>query len=125
MKGSNIFSRGVLFYSLILSLCLSSCFKQEFGGLGIQVPAGSQKVSADNPFVIVNVFEGGTGERAGLQQGDIITGVDGIPVDGLECDYIVNNLIRGKVGSRVTIEVKREDRTLVFTMPRSKIILDQ
>lgn len=125
MKSTIIHFRGSLIFSILLLTCLVSCFKQEFGGLGIQVPAGSQKVSADNPFVIVNVFEGGTGERAGLQQGDIITGVDGIPVDGLECDYIVNNLIRGKVGSRVTIEVKREDRTLVFTMPRSKIILDE
>ena len=34
---------------ILIPLMVSSCFKQEFGGLGIQVPAGSKIVSNENP----------------------------------------------------------------------------
>ena len=37
---------------IIIPLMVSSCFKQEFGGLGIQVPAGPKIVSDDNPSVV-------------------------------------------------------------------------
>ncbi|MBP7901949.1 MAG: PDZ domain-containing protein [Spirochaetes bacterium] len=110
---------------LLIPLLISSCFKQEFGGLGIQVPAGTQIVSEENPFVIVSVFEGGTGEDAGLLDGDVIKSVDGRILNGLECDYIVNELIRGKVGETVVLEVQRGEQSFVFNIPRGKIVLQE
>ena len=92
---------------LLIPLLISSCFKQEFGGLGIQVPAGESIVSEEHPFVIVSVFEGGAGEDAGLLEGDVIKSVDGKILNGLECGYIVDELIRGKVGETVVLEIQR------------------
>ena len=110
---------------VLIPLLVSSCFKQEFGGLGIQVPAGPKIVSDDNPFVIVSVFEGGAGESAGLLDGDVIKSVDGKELNGLECDYIVNELLRGKVGKTVVLEVQRGELSFVFNIPRGKIVLQE
>ena len=65
--------------------------KEEFGGIGIEVPAGTEKVSKTNPFVIVSVFKGGTGDAAGLKENDRIEKVDNVPLNGLGQEYIVKN----------------------------------
>ena len=63
-----------------ISVIATGCMKEEFGGVGIEVPAGTEKVSKKNPFVIVSVFKGGTGDAAGLKENDRIEKVDNVPV---------------------------------------------
>jgi len=111
------------FIVAILGILLITCSGEEFGGLGIEVPAGTEKVSKSKPFVIASVYEGGTGYQAGLKEGDIIISVDGVPVEGLQYDYIVKNLLRGKVGSVVTLEIQRGDNLMLFRVMRGKIVL--
>ena len=119
----------VLFIMVLVSVCVVGCMKEEFGGVGIEVPAGTEKVSKKNPFVIVSVFKGGTGDAAGLKENDRIEKVDNISVNGLGQEYIVKNLLRGKVGSFVTIEVVREvngtSTNMVFRIPRGNILLQK
>ena len=110
-------------FMIVLCITMFSCSEEQFGGLGIEVPAGPEKVGKNNPFIIVNVYEGGTGHQAGLKEGDAIIAVDGVPVDGLSCDYVVNNLLRGKVGSVVTLEIKRGETLMLFRVLRGKIVL--
>ena len=113
---------GIIIFSLT---CVfhSGCGNEEFGGLGIEVPSGHGKVTSQSPYVIVSVFEGGTGDAAGLKPGDIIVSVDGIPLKGLQYDYIVQNLLRGKVGSMVTLEIERSGEKRLFRVPRGKVVL--
>ncbi|SRR6056297_755046 len=111
-----------IYISLVMFL-LSGCANEEFGGLGIEVPSGQGKVTSQSPYVIVSVFEGGTGYEAGLKPGDIIISVDGIVLKGLQYDYIVQNLLRGKVGSMVTLEIERNGEKLLFRIPRGKVVL--
>ena len=103
--------------------------KEEFGGIGIEVPAGTEKVSKTNPFVIVSVFKGGTGDAAGLKENDRIEKVDNVPLNGLGQEYIVKNLLRGKVGSVVMLEVVRETggvkTNMIFRIPRGNIMLQK
>jgi len=106
-----------------LGILLVACSQEEFGGLGIEVPAGPEKVSKSRPFVIASVYEGGTGYQAGLKEGDIIISVDGVPLEGLQYDYIVTNLLRGKVGSVVTLEIQRGNNLMLFRVMRGKIVL--
>ncbi|MFW5770613.1 MAG: S41 family peptidase [Spirochaetota bacterium] len=118
----------ILIFSLFLCvslvmISLSGCANDEFGGLGIEVPSGQGKVTSQSPYVIVSVFEGGTGYEAGLKPGDIIISVDGIALKGLQYDYIVQNLLKGKVGSMVTLEIERNGEKLLFRIPRGKVVL--
>jgi len=112
---------------LLLIVPFSSCMKDEFGGIGVEVPTGQGKVTKSNPYVIASVFKGGSGESAGLRAGDEIVRVDGRSLIGLEYEYIVQNLLRGKVGSVVTLEIARsvdgERTNIVFRIERIKIVL--
>lgn len=112
---------------LIALFVFAGCMKDEFGGIGIEVPTGQEKVSKKNPYSIASVFKGGSGEAAGLKPGDVIISVDGQKIDGLQQEFIVNNLLRGKVGTEITLEVEREidsKKTLmIFRVQRIKIVL--
>jgi carboxyl-terminal processing protease len=75
--------------------------KGEFGGLGIEV-------TQENGFVkVVAPIEGTPADRAGVQPGDLITEVDGESVMGLTLNEAVD-LMRGPVGSDITITLTRE-----------------
>jgi carboxyl-terminal processing protease len=75
--------------------------KGEFGGLGIEV-------TQENGFVkVVSPIEDTPADRAGVQPGDLISAVDGESVLGLTLNEAVD-LMRGPVGSDITITVTRE-----------------
>lgn len=75
--------------------------KGEFGGLGIEV-------TQENGFVkVVAPIEDTPADRAGVQPGDLIVSVDGESVMGLTLNEAVD-LMRGPVGSDITITVTRE-----------------
>lgn len=111
---------------MVIALCsVSSCSREEFGGLGIEVPSGEGKVTSENPYVIVAVFDGGTGQLAGLKSGDRIISVDGVALKGLQHDYIVTNFLRGRIGSSVTLEVEREGTLKIVKVPRGRVVLSE
>lgn len=74
----------------------------EFGGLGIEVTLENGWVRVVSPIDETPAF------RAGLQPGDYITHLDGESVQGLTLQEAVERM-RGKVGSDITIKVRREN----------------
>jgi carboxyl-terminal processing protease len=75
--------------------------KGEFGGLGIEV-------TQENGFVkVVTPMDDTPADRAGVLPGDLITHVDGESVMGLTLNDAVD-LMRGPVGSEITITIARE-----------------
>ncbi len=73
----------------------------EFGGLGIEV-------TQEDGFVkVVAPIEGTPADEAGMQPNDLISHVDGESVLGLTLNEAVD-LMRGPVGSDITITVLRE-----------------
>ena len=75
--------------------------KGEFGGLGIEVTQENGVVK------VVAPIEGTPADRAGVQPGDLITQVNGESVMGLTLNEAVD-LMRGPVGSEITITLSRE-----------------
>jgi C-terminal processing protease CtpA/Prc len=63
------------------------------------------------------VPEGLAADRAGLRTGDRIKMIDGVHVDDLERDRVVR-MLRGPVGSRVTLTVVRDDEVVNVTVVR-------
>lgn len=103
----------------------AGCTRHEFGGLGVEVATGTGVVTAENPYKIESVYDGGTGQKAGLKKGDIILSIDGKQLIGMQHSYIVNNLLRGEVGSVVLLEILRDDQKVIYTMQRGKIVLTE
>ena len=58
-------------------------------------------------IVITEVPDGGAGAKAGLEVGDEIVAVDGVSVDGMNANDF-HRAVRGTVGTRVTIDVRRD-----------------
>ncbi len=73
-----------------------------FGGLGIEVTMENGLVVVVSPIDDTPAF------RAGLQAGDVISGLDGEPVLGLTLSDAVERM-RGPVGTDITLTVLRED----------------
>jgi carboxyl-terminal processing protease len=102
-------------------LSASACKKDDQKGLlGIVVPVGQERVKKDSPYVITGVYEDSTAYRAGIRPDDRIIQIDGVEVQGLEYDYIYNNLLRGPAGTKVTIVVQRKGETMVFDVVRGR-----
>ena len=90
----------------------------EFGGLGIEV-------TQENGFVkVVSPIDGTPAAEAGIESGDFITHVDGKSLVGMTLDEAVD-LMRGPVGSDITITVVRDgiDKPFDVTITRDTIEL--
>jgi carboxyl-terminal processing protease len=75
----------------------------EFGGLGIEV-------SMDNGFVkVVSPIDDTPAARAGLKPGDLITQLDGHPVQGMTLPEAVEKM-RGPVNSDIKLTIRRSGR---------------
>ncbi|MBQ3569026.1 MAG: S41 family peptidase [Anaerotignum sp.] len=91
-----------------------------FDGVGIEV-----FTNQEGEVVISRVMEGQPAETAGMQEGDVIIGVDGEDMRG----KLVNDVaakIRGKAGTPVTIQVLRKStgETLEMTMDRAVVVME-
>src|SRR5215831_16402221 len=75
----------------------------EFGGLGIEV-------SMENGLVkVVSPIDDTPAARAGLKPGDLITHLDGDPVQGMTLPEAVERM-RGLVGSDIKLTIRREGK---------------
>jgi carboxyl-terminal processing protease len=88
----------------------------ELTGVGIQI---SQEEETKE-IVVVSPIEDTPAAEAGLRSKDVILKIDGQSTEGLELEDAVN-LIRGPVGSQVTITIRRQDEELDFTLTRARI----
>ena len=77
--------------------------KGEFGGLGIEVTMESGVIK------VVSPIDDTPASRAGLMANDLIVKIDGQNIDGLTLNEAVDKM-RGKVGSPITLTIKREGR---------------
>lgn len=73
----------------------------EFGGLGIQV------TMEDGLVKVIAPIEDTPADRAGVQAGDLISHLDGKKIEGMDLSDAVK-LMRGRVGTRLTITVIRK-----------------
>ncbi len=91
----------------------------EFGGLGIEI-----QVAGDHPKIMSYPMPDTPAEKAHLQSGDLIVEIDGESTKGMDINDVVSKL-RGKVGTKVVIRVKRQSRDdlLKFEIVRARIPL--
>ena len=84
------------------------------GWLGVSMrdlfPDDAEQAGYDGDGVLVlNIVEGDPADQAGLRAGDIITAIDGLPVDG--SDQLRNSVARRIPGTKVVMSIFREGRT--------------
>ena len=77
----------------------------QYCGIGVQV---SQNIQT-GIITVIKEFKGSPAEEAGMLPGDILYKVEGIPAAEEELSLLVNEHIKGEEGTRVSLEVYRQD----------------
>jgi carboxyl-terminal processing protease len=90
----------------------------EFGGLGIIVS------TKDEVLTIVSPIDDTPGSRAGLQAGDQILKIEGVPTLGMKLNDAIAKL-RGEAGTKVTLTIRRPatNETRDYSIERASIPL--
>ncbi len=93
-----------------------------FGGIGVAL--GQNK---DGKAYVVEVYDNTPAQRAGIKQGDIFVGVDGVKRDKWTTEEVVKR-VRGEEGTTVTVVMQRpakddggEPTEVTFKLTRAKI----
>ena len=76
---------------------------QGFGGIGVYIEADKDD---NNQVTVFEPMEGTPAYKAGVEAGDKILAIDGKSTKGLALD-VATKLIRGPVGSKVVLKIKR------------------
>ena len=88
----------------------------ELTGVGIQISLDSDT----DEIVVIAPIESTPAFHAGIMPNDLIISIDGKYTKGMTIDSAVK-LIRGKVGTSVTLGIKREGKIMKFDLIRSRI----
>lgn len=96
---------------------MSSMSDASLVGIGISIPGD---LTAQDPFQLQEVFDGGPAHKAGLLPGDVIVAVDHIDVQGMDPDDVIA-MIRGEEGTAVSITYLRQGRRYAATLTRETV----
>ncbi len=88
-----------------------------FGGIGAQIHAENRRI------VVVRVLPGMPAEKAGVEAGDVILKIGKVATVNMSGDE-AQELLRGPVGSTVSVQVRRAKKTLSFDIERDTIKID-
>ena len=75
-------------------------------------------------IVVVSPIKNSPAEKAGIISGDIIDKVDGIHYEGEEGLEEAARKIKGEAGSKVKLEIIRDEKNLTFEITREKVIMN-
>ncbi len=88
----------------------------ELSGVGIQLAYDEET----KELVVVAPIEDSPAFSAGIIAKDVITKIDGVSTEGMD-DKRAVQLIRGDIGSKITLTVRRDQQELDFQITRDKI----
>lgn len=89
-----------------------------YEGIGVYISSTVET----NQIIVISPMEGSPAEEAGLQSGDIILKVDGTAYKGEEID-VASEKMKGKAGTKVTLEIQRNDETKTVEVERRTVKL--
>ena len=88
---------------------------------GIYKGIGAAVSEKEGGPLVEYVYPGSPAEKAGLLAGDVVLKVDGISVESLSLNYIVENLIQGLPGSSLEMVVNRNGEEVTLRITRGEV----
>lgn len=87
-------------------------------GIGIYMVKDQEK----NEVTVLEAIKGSSAEEAGIKSGDIIKKIDDKEYTGDDFEKIPD-IIKGKEGTKVKLEIERDEKTITFEVERRKVDL--
>ncbi|MGN1327007.1 MAG: S41 family peptidase [Clostridia bacterium] len=91
----------------------------EYVGIGVYVANNT----VDNTILVAGVMKNSPALEAGMQAGDIITKVDGVPYTGEELSD-ATKVLKGQEGTTVKVTILRDGKESELTVTRKKITVE-
>lgn len=91
----------------------------EYIGLGAEILYNKK----DSTLKINKVFKDSPADKSNLKEGDLILKVDGKDIKDLELEQITKIIKNGKVGTKVKLDVKRDDKDIIVEFTRGTVEL--
>ncbi len=86
---------------------LSDTTSGSFGGVGLSISKAAESTASKPAYVeVASPIEDTPGARAGIQAGDYITAIDGLPTPSMTMNEVLQHL-RGEIGTSVTVSILR------------------
>lgn len=89
----------------------------QFGGIGVNVHQGS------DGSIIMSPLLDSPAQMAGIMEGDVLVGIDGVLLPAKPDLNNVASRVRGNIGTTVRITVLRQGKQLEFTIIRKAIVV--
>ena len=78
-----------------------------FGGVGLSISKATESTAAKPAYVeVASPIEDTPGAKAGIQAGDLISAIDGMPTPSMTMNEVLQHL-RGEIGTPVTVTILR------------------
>ena len=78
-----------------------------FGGVGLSISKATESTAAKPAYVeVASPIDDTPGAKAGIQAGDLITAIDGLPTPSMTMNEVLQHL-RGEIGTPVTVTILR------------------
>ena len=90
---------------------------------GIYKGIGAAVSEKEGGPLVEYVYPGSPAEKGGLLAGDVVLKVDGISVESLSLNYIVENLIQGLPGSSLEMVVNRNGEEVTLRITRGEVVI--
>ncbi|MEM9540674.1 MAG: carboxyl-terminal processing protease CtpA [Cyanobacteria bacterium P01_E01_bin.42] len=91
----------------------------ELTGIGVQINLEPKTLQLQ----VISPIAGSPAERAGIQAGDRILEIDGVPTQSLSLDEAAMRM-RGAIGTRVELTLERESESQIVEIIRDRIALN-
>ncbi len=89
----------------------------EYAGIGVSVYYG------DDGITLSSIYKGYEADKKGLKAGDLITKVDGQPLQNLEREEL-SQFLKGAPNTSVEIEYERQGQKNTITVTREKVVVN-
>jgi len=90
---------------------------------GIYKGIGAAVSEKEGGPLVEYVYPESPAEKGGLLAGDVVLKVDGISVESLSLNYIVENLIQGLAGSSLEMVVNRNGEEVTLRITRGEVVI--
>lgn len=94
-----------------------------FGGVGLSISKATES-TADKPAYVevASPMEDTPGAKAGIQSGDLIVAIDGLPTPDMTMNDVLAHL-RGEIGTSVTVSILR-GKNMRFDVPLVRALIE-